>query len=60
MITSSLEELLTRADSQYTLVIATAKRARQINAQSDDDNSIRAVSLALEDILDGRVLIERE
>ncbi|NLY89571.1 MAG: DNA-directed RNA polymerase subunit omega [Firmicutes bacterium] len=60
MITPSLEDLLKRVDSQYTLVIATAKRARQINSQDDENNSIRAVSLALEDILSGRVQIERD
>ncbi|NLW09654.1 MAG: DNA-directed RNA polymerase subunit omega [Firmicutes bacterium] len=60
MITPSLEELLKRVDSQYTLVIATAKRARQINAQGGEDNSIRAVSLALDDILSGRVQIEKK
>ncbi len=61
MITPSLESLLERADSQYSLVVATAKRARQINAQKDEsgnDNSIRAVSLALEDILNDRITIE--
>lgn len=61
MITPSLESLLERVDSQYTLVVATAKRARQINTQKDEsgnDNSIRAVSLSLEDILSDRVSIE--
>ena len=60
MITPSLEELLKRVDNQYSLVIAAAKRARQINSQDDENNSIRAVSLALEDILSGRVQIERD
>jgi DNA-directed RNA polymerase subunit omega len=59
MITPSLEDLLKQVDSQYTLVIATAKRARQINAKDGNNNSIRAVSLAMEDILHGRVQIER-
>ena len=59
MITPSLEDLLKQVDSQYTLVIATAKRARQINAKDGNNNSIWAVSLAMEDILHGRVQIER-
>jgi len=63
MITPSLESLLKRVDSQYSLVVATAKRARQINTQkneSDNDNSIRAVSLSLEDILTDQISIEHE
>jgi len=60
MITPSLEELLKRVDNQYSLVIAAAKRARQINSQGGENNSIRAVSLALEDILCERVQIDKK
>lgn len=64
MITPSLEKLLDKVDNKYTLVIATAKRAREIVARSgnnhdeeEKDQSIRAVSLALEDIAEGRVQV---
>lgn len=64
MITPSLEELLAKVDSKYTLVVAAAKRARQIIEESGDDDqedrALKAVSLALADIASGKVLVENK
>ena len=60
MNTPSLEELLEKVDSRYTLVVTAAKRARQIIDESDpndeEDGAIGAVSTALDEILKGKVL----
>jgi DNA-directed RNA polymerase subunit omega len=57
MNTPSLEELLTKIDSRYTLVVTAAKRARQIIKESDpdEDGAIGAVSAALDEILKGKI-----
>lgn len=64
MITPSLEELLAKVDSKYTLVVAAAKRARQIIEESGDDDqedrALKAVSLALADIASGKVIVENK
>lgn len=54
----SLDELMRRVDSKYTLVVAAAKRARAITeAQSDLTNpkSANPVSIALKEISEGAV-----
>lgn len=59
MINPSLDQLLTKVDSRYTLVVAASKRARDIMAEEgtrQDDKSMKAVSLALDEISSGRVL----
>mgnify|MGYP001954403493 CR=1 FL=1 len=64
MITPSLEDLLDKVDSKYTLVVAAAKRARQIIEENKDDTSqdqtLKAVSLALVDIAKGKVIVENK
>ena len=57
MNTPSLEDLLARVDSRYSLVVTAAKRARQIITESDpsEDGAIGAVSTALDEILKGKV-----
>ena len=54
----SINELLKKADSRYTLVIETAKRARQI-AQGDEPlvecNSENPVTIAAHEIAEGKV-----
>ncbi len=53
MIYPSIDDLLTRVDSKYTLVIAAAKRARQIRDGSKptiDTSSKKEVSIALKEI----------
>ncbi|HHW12345.1 MAG TPA: DNA-directed RNA polymerase subunit omega [Firmicutes bacterium] len=58
MITPSLEELLARVDNRYTLVVTAAKRARQLINESgpNKDGTIGAVSTALEEILQGKIV----
>jgi DNA-directed RNA polymerase subunit omega len=61
LIHPSLDELLKHADNRYTLVTAAAKRARKIleEDQASEERSIKAVTIALEEINVGRVTIER-
>lgn len=61
LIYPSLDELLKKVDSRYTLVTAAAKRARKILEESnnDEEKSMKAVSLALEEIGDNKIRIER-
>ena len=65
MITPSLEDLLDKVDSKYTLVVAAAKRARQIIDEHKEDSecqdqALKAVSLALVDIAEGKVIVENK
>ncbi|GAB6181076.1 DNA-directed RNA polymerase subunit omega [Desulfotomaculum defluvii] len=58
----SLDELMTRVDSRYTLVVAAAKRARFLTEEEIQSNTplhIKPVTLALEEIADGDVLYRR-
>ena len=60
MINPSLDELKKFVDCRYTLVTAAAKRARKILEENrgDEERSIKAVTLALEEIRDGKIKIE--
>jgi DNA-directed RNA polymerase subunit omega len=60
LIYPSLDELLKNVDSRYTLVTAAAKRARKILEESrqDEEKTIKAVSLALEEIGTRKLKIE--
>ena len=56
----SLKDVLKNNLSRYSLVIATAKRAREISEAAEKDVVIlteKTVSLALEEIVDGKVKI---
>lgn len=58
----SLDLLMTKVDSKYTLVVAAAKRARAIMAEQDAealDNGVKPVSLALDEIAKGKLRFER-
>lgn len=58
MIKPPLEELLEHVESKYSLVIITAKRARQLKdgvLSLVDVDSANPVSIALEEIATGRV-----
>lgn len=61
MIYPSLDELTKHVDSRYTLVTAAAKRARRImeEAKTDEETTIKAVTIALEEINTGKIKIER-
>ncbi|MDR7520085.1 MAG: DNA-directed RNA polymerase subunit omega [Armatimonadota bacterium] len=61
MIKPSLEELLERVPSKYALVMAAAKRARQLKEgvlPLVDIDSANTVTIALEEIATGRVRVE--
>ena len=60
MLNPDLRGVLTNHVSRYSLVTATAKRARQISEKIEEDNVIvieKPVSLALEEILSGNYKI---
>lgn len=62
MIYPSIDRLMNKVDSKYTLVIATAKRARQLNEDAPpliDTHSTKGVSIALEEIAEGKISYER-
>ncbi|MGQ9778632.1 MAG: DNA-directed RNA polymerase subunit omega [Bacillota bacterium] len=62
MINPPLDELLAHVDSRYTLVVAAAKRARQMleTAPPDPEGKLlKPVSLALEEIRSGKLKYER-
>lgn len=62
MIYPSLDTLLSKVDSKYTLVVMTARRARELVAGERpmvDCDSNKAVSIAMEEIAQNRVSYER-
>jgi DNA-directed RNA polymerase subunit omega len=64
MFNPDLSGVLQNHLSRYSLVTATAKRAREIAEEANDDGEIlteKPVSLALDEILDGEyVIVEPE
>lgn len=62
MIYPSIDKLMTKVDSKYTLVIAAAKRARMLNENAMrlvETKSLKDVSIALEEIAEGKISYER-
>ncbi len=61
MIYPSLDELLKKVDNRYTLVTASAKRARKIleEEKPDEGKTVKPVSSALEEIGAGKFKVER-
>lgn len=60
MLNQDLSKVLTGHISRYSLVTATAKRAREISNKNLEDKNItteKPVSLALEDLLEDRYRI---
>ncbi len=57
----SLDLLMQKVASKYELVVAVAKRGRMLTegCHSSDDKSIKPVSIALEEMANGRLIIER-
>jgi len=56
----SLQGVLTDHLSRYSLVIATAKRAREISEAAEENGEIlteKTVSLALEEIVNGKIKV---
>lgn len=62
MMNPPLEELVKKVDSKYTLVVAAAKRARELmqgQAPLVETRSNKPVTIALEEIQAGKVRWER-
>jgi DNA-directed RNA polymerase subunit omega len=62
MIHPSLDTLVDKVDSKYTLVVLAAKRAREImNGEESlvDSRSNKPVTVALEEVAQGRIVYER-
>ena len=58
----SLDQLMSKSDSRYTLVVVAARRARELtetNSALNNDKSYKAVTVALHEIADGKVTFER-
>lgn len=58
----SLDALMTKVDSKYTLVVAAAKRARALTEGAEkliDIKTNKAVSVALAEIADDYIVYER-
>lgn len=64
MYNPSIEELAKVGDSRYTLVVLTAKRARQLIEGAEplmETDSIKPVSIAIEETINGKITyIRRE
>ena len=62
MLEPSLDLLVNKVDSKYTLVVAAAKRARELvdgKPLTADIKSSQPVTMALEEICKGRIKLER-
>lgn len=62
MIYPPIAELLAKVDSRFTLVIMTAKRARQLTAGSlrrTEVDTNKNVTVAIHEIYEGKVTYER-
>ena len=62
MIYPPINELLKTVDCRYTLVVETAKRARQLGSgdpQLTEEQFIKPVSIAIQEIYEGKVTCER-
>ena len=63
MIFPDIKDLIDKVDSRYTLVVATAKRARQLvegSSKITKFNSDKAVTLAIHEIAEGKITYTRE
>ncbi len=64
MLNPDLRNVLKNRTSRYSLVIATAKRAREISEEAEANGEIiteKPVSIAIGEILDGKyVIVEPE
>ncbi len=62
MMEIRMEKLLAKADSKYTIVVAAARRARQLMEDGRPlikTESVQPVTVALEEIVEGKIVIER-
>ncbi|SES73753.1 DNA-directed RNA polymerase subunit omega [Anaerobranca gottschalkii] len=61
MIYPSIDELLKKVDSKYSLVVIAAKRARELLADENysEAKNRKSISVALQEIMDGKILYKR-
>lgn len=63
MLKPSIDNLLNKVDSKYTLVVASARRARNIQANGYGENvkfrAKKPVTIALEEILNDQLEFQR-
>ena len=60
MFNPDLKKMLGNVNSRYSLVVGTAKRAREIRDEAiknEERIDVKTVSLAIEDICDGKYVI---
>ena len=61
MFNPDLKEMLKNCNSRYSLVVGTAKRAREIRDEAIENDTkldVKTVSTAIEEICDGKYVIE--
>ncbi len=61
MFNPDLKKLLKNCNSRYSLVVGTAKRAREIRDEAiarEEHVDVKTVSTAIDEILDGKYVIE--
>ncbi|AIQ41160.1 DNA-directed RNA polymerase subunit omega [Paenibacillus sp. FSL R7-0297] len=63
MLYPSIDELVTKVDSKYSLVVASARRARALREGGKTDiknpRSHKYVGVALEEIYEDRIIVTR-
>lgn len=61
MFNPDLKKLLKNCNSRYSLVVGTAKRAREIRDEAiarEEHIDVKTVSVAIDEILDGKYVID--
>lgn len=61
MFNPDLKKLLKGCNSRYSLVVGTAKRAREIRDEAiarEEHLDVKTVSMAIDEILDGKYVVE--
>ena len=61
MFNPDLKKMLKNVNSRYSLVVGTAKRAREIRDEAIENDTkldVKTVSTAIEEICDGKYVIE--
>ena len=61
MFNPDLKKLLKNCNSRYSLVVGTAKRAREISDEAiarEEHVDVKTVSTAIDEILDGKYVID--
>ena len=61
MFNPDLKKMLNNVNSRYSLVLGTAKRAREIRDEANENHEIidvKTISTAIDEICDGKYVIE--